>query len=665
MVASLSVRGASPWAAFVLLLVQVAWPGWLGAAEPGLRHEGVTVELTAEPAGPGEVELVARFAIDPREPNLYLYDSELDPVAVGAGVPTRIEPAADSGLVAIGRLRAQPATRAKAIGGLVMPVFPTGATVTLRQRVRMPSGDGGLRSATVAVTFMACDALTGICKPPLFAHPLTVLVPTTTAAAAPPGDAAALAEVRADLERSRQAVAALAARLARLEAATGAGRIPWRTPTSRAEAERMIAEAHASGRRALLDFTGPSCVNCLVMERTVFVLPAVRAAWAGGAPIKLDTDTYPDLGRWQRETFRTEARPLYVRLDPGVRPSASAPMWAGLIARDDAAAVAGLVGFLDPSQGGGGTAPGWLGGWWLAMAALIGGLITLLMPCTYPMIPFTISFFAKQSAAGRRPVPLALAYGAGLVLCFVAVGALIVGPLGLTLAQVGGSAWVNLAVALLFVVFGLGLLGLIFLRPPAWLAAAAGGGRGGYLGALIMGLVFTVTAFTCTAPIAGSVLSIAALEGGSAWLTAVWVMAVYGATIAIPFTLLALMPGLLANLPRAGGWMEEIKLVGGLVELAAAWKFLHYCNGFWGWELDGLFGRTACLILWAVVAALIGLHLIGAWRWRGLDPIVVGPLRLLLAVLWLAAAAWLASGAAGADLGAFEALFPYADPTPV
>jgi thiol:disulfide interchange protein DsbD len=169
-----------------------------------------------------------------------------------------------------------------------------------------------------------------------------------------------------------------------------------------------------------------------------------------------------------------------------------------------------------------------------------------------------------------------------------------------------------------------------------------------------MGLVFAATAFTCVAPFAGAVLSGAVIDG--AWGRAVVGMAVYGATIAVPFVVLALVPGWTAHLPRSGGWMNEIKVAGGIVELAAALKFLAYCDLVWGWDV---FGRTLILILWSAAALLLAAYALGAWRWDGDGPVGrVGPVRLGIALLWLALGVWLAAGVGGLPLGWVEGLFP-------
>jgi thiol:disulfide interchange protein DsbD len=281
------------------------------------------------------------------------------------------------------------------------------------------------------------------------------------------------------------------------------------------------------------------------------------------------------------------------------------------------------------------------------------------MPCTYPMIPFTINFFAKQAASGHRTAPLAAFYALGIIACFVGVGVVVTGVFGSTLATFSGHPVTNLVIGLLFVVLGFSLLGAFLLRLPSGLENAIGGGRGGYLGALLMGLTFAVTAFACTAPFAGSVLAAAVTSGtGGAWARAVGGMAVYASVIAVPFFFLALSPGLLARLPKASGWMNEVKIVGGLIELAAALKFLVICDYHWHW---GVFGRSSVVAAWAALGFVIAAYVFGSWRTASDEPVAqggVGVVRLLIGAAFLALALWLTAGLFGGDLAVLESFFP-------
>ena len=365
--------------------------------------------------------------------------------------------------------------------------------------------------------------------------------------------------------------------------------IAWLHPESVADVERMIAAAHENGQPAVLDFTGPSCVNCQVMAKTVFQLQEIQDAWNAGSPIEINTDAYSALGQWQVEQFQTATRPLYVHIPVEGEPT----LWQrSIFPTSDVQQVGELVDFLRTGEnrqsGNDEISQGW---WGFILLALGGGLFTLVMPCTYPMIPLTVNFFVKQSQEGRKLFPLALAYAVGIELFFVIIGVVVSVLFQGAIGSFAGSPWINAVIGVAFVLLGLSLLDVFFLRLPSGFTNLLGGGSGGYFGALLMGLTFAITAFTCTAPFAGAVL--ASGVNGEGWARPIIGMAIYASVIAVPFFALAMMPGVLAKLPRAGSWMHEFKVAGGLIEIAAAFKFLAISDFVWGW---GVFTRDVDVV---------------------------------------------------------------------
>jgi thiol:disulfide interchange protein DsbD len=291
---------------------------------------------------------------------------------------------------------------------------------------------------------------------------------------------------------------------------------------------------------------------------------------------------------------------------------------------------------------------------WLFLLAAVGwGLFTLLMPCTYPMIPITISFFTKQATQRERSAaPLALAYGAGIVAIFVLIG-VVVGPVIIRFAT---HPVTNLVIGLLFLVFALALFGAIELRPPAFLMNAAGraSSKGGYLGVFLMGATLVVTSFTCTAPFVGSLLSLGASQGGVGRIALG--MAVFGLTMAIPFVLLSLLPAKLRAIPRSGEWMHVLKVFLGFVEVAAALKFLSNTDLVWQWQV---LSRELFLSLWAAIFFAAALFLFGMLRMEGESEAGVGPKRMLGGLASLLFAAYCAYGALGNSLdGVMTAIAP-------
>ncbi len=257
-------------------------------------------------------------------------------------------------------------------------------------------------------------------------------------------------------------------------------------------------------------------------------------------------------------------------------------------------------------------------GWGAFLAtAFATGLLTLLTPCVFPMIPVTLAFFTKQAtgegkseAARGAVVKLAFLYSLGIVVAFTGIGLLLAVFVGANAARdFAINPWVNLVFAILFVLFGAALLELFELRLPAKLQQVAGGRRAGTLGVLGMGLTFVVSAFTCTAPIVGSLLVLAAnARGAEAFLRPILGMAVFSSALALPFLLLALFPSLLARLPKSGGWMTTLKGAMGFLEVAAAIKFLSNTDVYWNWQI---LTQPAFLALWAIVLAAAALWLVG------------------------------------------------------
>src|SRR6185312_14836317 len=212
------------------------------------------------------------------------------------------------------------------------------------------------------------------------------------------------------------------------------------------------------------------------------------------------------------------------------------------------------------------------------LASAIGGLFALVMPCVWPMVPITVNFFVKQGQgkAGRgKATALAVIYCLSIIGVFTAVGVLFSFFFSASALQtLANQWWLNLIVAALFVTFGLSLLGLFEIRLPGFLlnASSRGESRGGVIGVVFMALTLTITSFTCTFPVVGGLLVMAA---GGSFLYPILGLATFASVVALPFFLLALAPGLLSRMPRSGDWMNSVKVVGGLVEIGAALKFIN------------------------------------------------------------------------------------------
>ncbi|MBL8858747.1 MAG: hypothetical protein JNL28_09595 [Planctomycetes bacterium] len=247
---------------------------------------------------------------------------------------------------------------------------------------------------------------------------------------------------------------------------------------------------------------------------------------------------------------------------------------------------------------------------WFLVSAVGWGLFTLLMPCTYPMIPITISYFTKQADARKSStLPLSLAYGAGIVLIFVLIG-IVIGPLIIRFAT---HPVTNLIIGGFFLLFALTLFGVLTLNPPRFLMTAAGSAsqKGGYLGVFLMGATLVVTSFTCTAPFVGTLLSTGAASGGLGRIALG--MGVFGLTMAIPFVFLSMVPAKVKAMPKSGEWMHTLKVFLGFVEVAAALKFLSNADLVWG---CGVLSRELFLFLWFGIFAIAALFLFAMFRMK-------------------------------------------------
>ncbi len=291
------------------------------------------------------------------------------------------------------------------------------------------------------------------------------------------------------------------------------------------------------------------------------------------------------------------------------------------------------------------------------LTAFGAGLAAIFTPCVFPMIPFTVSYFLNRPSATRRDgIMQALVFCLGIIVLFTGLGLLVktlVGPFGVV--QLGNSPWVNSFISLVFIVFGLSLLGAYELTLPAGLLTKLNqtSERGGYFGTLLMGLTFTLTAFACIGPIVGPLLVASVQTNG---LQPVFGMASFATGLAAPFFLLALFPAYLKKLPKSGGWLMRVKVVLGFVVLAISIKYLSSADQV---LQTNLISRELFLASWVVLFALAGLYLLGFLRLEGINPedhLGIG--RMLVATLFLIFSISLLPGLFGASLGNIEAFIP-------
>ncbi len=246
------------------------------------------------------------------------------------------------------------------------------------------------------------------------------------------------------------------------------------------------------------------------------------------------------------------------------------------------------------------------------LLGFIGGLIGLLMPCTFPMIPFTISFFTKRTGNRKKGIFEASFYGFSIILVYflASLPFLLFGLSGDKLNEFSTNNIVNLVFFFVFILFALSLFGLFEIRLPSkWANKADNASNvGGLLGIFFMALTLCIVSFSCTGPILGSLLA-NSLKGGGAALSAG--MVGFGVAFALAFTILALFPQLLNKMPKSGGWLNEVKIIFAFIELAFSLKFLSNVDLAYHWEF---LKYEIFLGFWTVFAFLTFLYVAGIIR---------------------------------------------------
>lgn len=253
---------------------------------------------------------------------------------------------------------------------------------------------------------------------------------------------------------------------------------------------------------------------------------------------------------------------------------------------------------------------------YILLMGFVGGLLAVMMPCIWPIIPMTVSFFLKRAKSDRKKgLRDALIYGLSIVVIYLTLGLLVTALFGSdTLNAMSTNSVFNVFLFLLLVVFALSFFGWFEIKLPSGWANAVdnkASATSGYLSIFLMAFTLVLVSFSCTAPIIGLLLVEAATSNG--WLAPAVGMLGFAVALALPFTLFALFPSWLQQAPKSGSWMNTLKVVLGFVELAFALKFLSVADLAYGWHI---LDREVFLSLWIVIFGLLGAYLCGWLKFR-------------------------------------------------
>ena len=301
--------------------------------------------------------------------------------------------------------------------------------------------------------------------------------------------------------------------------------------------------------------------------------------------------------------------------------------------------------------------------WYIFIVGFIGGLLALVMPCIWPIIPMTISFFLKRAKDDRRKgIKDAMTYGLSIVVIYLGLGLLITAIFGPSkLNELSTSAVFNVILFLLLLVFAFSFFGWFEIKlPDRWANAvdSKASSTTGLISIFLMAFTLVLVSFSCTAPIIGLLLVQTVTTGD--WLAPTIGMLGFALALALPFTLFALFPSWLKSAPRSGSWMTTIKVVLGFVELAFSLKFLSVADLAYGWHL---LDREVFLSLWIVIFGAMGLYLIGKLKFQ--EDAVGGEIDkpmpvpcIMLGLCSLAFAVYMVPGLWGAPCKAVSAFAP-------
>ena len=295
--------------------------------------------------------------------------------------------------------------------------------------------------------------------------------------------------------------------------------------------------------------------------------------------------------------------------------------------------------------------------WAIFIGAFIGGLIAIVTPCVFPMIPMTVSYFMHSGGGNKAKGRMnAFFYGFSIVAIYTVIGTVLAVVMGPGFANFLSTHWIpNVLFFIIFVVFAFSFFGMFEITMPSWMVnkSVANEDKGGFLGSFFMAFTLVLVSFSCTGPIVGSIL--VASAGGEVLMPIIGMLG-FSLAFALPFTLFAIFPGWLNNMPKSGGWLNSVKVVLGFLELALGLKFLSIADQTYHW---GILDREVYLAIWIVIFTLMGFYLLGKLMFSHDSPVKhVSVPRLMLAIATFSFVMYMIPGMFGAPLKMLSGFTP-------
>jgi len=294
--------------------------------------------------------------------------------------------------------------------------------------------------------------------------------------------------------------------------------------------------------------------------------------------------------------------------------------------------------------------------WGFFIVAFLSGLIAILTPCVFPMIPMTVSFFMKEGQDKAKGRGQAILYGISIIAIYTFIGSVLAVIAGPDIANWLSTHWLpNILFFLIFVIFAASFFGMFEITLPHWMVNKSdqAADKGGFLGPVFMALTLVLVSFSCTGPIVGTIL---VQSAGGQVLKPIVGMFGFSLAFALPFTLFAFFPSMLANLPKSGGWLNSVKVVLGFLELALGLKFLSIADQTYHW---GILDREIYLAFWIVIFFLMGLYLMGKIKFAHDSEVQhLSVPRLTLVIITFTFVVYLIPGMFGAPLKALAGYLP-------